>query len=171
MGVLYLPPDLAQERDEINADRKAQLLGEYAEHWTAELRRLDPTLRVGRASENATDPDLIPGKWYLEKEIPGSVNEYLQLPRPPGAWLFDWLTAADLWNPRVHRSRKEAKEKFREAKVRARALEAEQRRDHMAEGFRAASRMKGPSGMHRRNDLKLPPAIAAERKKAIEAAP
>lgn len=147
MGYLVLPRSIADERDEINADRRAQVFSDYAEHWTAEVKRVDPSLEIVRAHEQSTDPDLIPGHWYLLKHIPGSVDEFMELPKPPGGWLYDWLTGNDLWNPRVHRSKQEAKEKIRAAKVRARQLEASQRQDEMALAYRAARRIRDDRGM------------------------
>lgn len=167
MSYLVLPRSVADEREQINAERREQVFTEYSRQWTEEIKRIDPTLEIVRASDQADDPDLIPGRWYLLKRVPGSVDEYIELPRPPGGWLYDWLSAADMWNPRVHRSRQEAKEKFREAKLRARKREAEQRVDQMSEAVRAASRIKDDRGMTSRSDLKLPPDIARERREKL----
>jgi hypothetical protein len=154
MAYLHLPRSLADERAQINAEQVRQVYTEYGRQWTEEIKRIDPTLEVVRAKDNATDPDLIPGRWYILKHIPGSVDAYIELPKPPGTWLYGWLSANDMWNPRVHRSKKEAAEKLRAAKVRARKLEAEQRTDHMAEAVRAARRMRGDGGLTRSSQAK-----------------
>lgn len=163
---LLLLHSLADERAQINAEVREQVYADHARHWTEEIKRIDSTLEIVRAKDNCTDPDLLPGRWYILKPVPDSVDAYIELPRPPGSWMYDWLNAADMWNPRVHRSRREAREKLRAAKLRARQHEAEQRQDEMALAHRAANRIRGDSGMKTRTDLKLPKKIAAERKGA-----
>jgi hypothetical protein len=147
MGYLLLPPSLSDERDQINAEQREQVYTEYGRQWTEEIKRIDPSLSIVRAKDHATDPDFKPGHWYMLKHIPESVDAYIELPRPPGAWLYDWLSANDMWNPRVHRSKQEARDKLRAAKTRARKLESEQREDVMAEAISAARRMRGDGGM------------------------
>jgi hypothetical protein len=151
-----------------------------AARWTDELRRIDPSLEVAWVPEQATEFDN-PGRWHLRKRIPGSFDEWWPLLtdakdvaagrarevgayKAPGPWLLETLTANDMWNPRVHRSKQEARAKFREAKRRAKVTEAEQRQDEMALANRAARRIRGDSGMTRRTDLQVPKSIAAERK-------
>lgn len=154
---LIVPESVAAEK--INAAMEAQAAEqeELARHWTAELKRIDPTLSVEWVPEQADEFDF-PARWHVRKRIPGSVDEWFPLIggageyREPGSWILDALQAADLWDPRVHRDRKEAKEKLREARVRAKALEAEQRADVMAEAVRAARRVRGDGGMTKRTD-------------------
>src|SRR5690242_12980494 len=129
---LVIPRALAEERERINADRRAQVFSAYCEQWTKEVQKVDRYLEVVRASDIPTDPDLVPGGWYLLKHIPGSVDELIELPGPPGPWLYDWLLARDMWNPSVYRNKKAAREKYQAAKTRAQNLEKEQRQDEMA---------------------------------------
>src|ERR1041384_2699472 len=111
MPGLLVPREIVAE--EINSEIAEQLVAEDAEAklWTKELQQIDPTLELRRASPSASDPELEPGQWVVRKKIPGDVDAYIPLPpgRPPGSWILEWLSAADLWNPRVHRDRKEAK--------------------------------------------------------------
>lgn len=154
--------------------RQVQEDAAEARYWNEELKRIDPTLSLVFVPANATEFDHR-DCWQLRKEIPGEYDEYWPLLtdeggyKAPGSWLLDALTANDMWNPRVHRSRQEAKAKHREAKRRAKEREAEQRQDEMALAHRAAKRLKGDSGFTKRTDLILPPAIAAERKAQREA--
>lgn len=157
MPGLLLPRSVAEERDQINAERRAQVFRGYAEQWTKELQRVDPYLEVVRASDTPTDPDLKPGGWYLLKRIPGSVDELIELPHPPGPWIYPWLMQRDMWNSRIYRDKKAAKEKYRQAQNRAKAREREQRRDEMALALRAAERLRGDSGMTKRTDNKGKP--------------
>jgi hypothetical protein len=153
---LLLPASV--EAQQINAEIEEQLEAEDSEarYWTKELQRVDPTVELRRASWQADDAELEPGQWYIRKPVPGQVEAYIALPagRPPGAWILEWLSAADMWNPRVHRDRKETKRKLREAKHRADKLRAEQRKDVMAEAVRAAQRVRGDGGMTKRTDKK-----------------
>ncbi|HEX6456234.1 MAG TPA: hypothetical protein VF009_06910 [Solirubrobacterales bacterium] len=170
MSGLLLPREVVAE--EINAEIAEQLVAEdeEAKLWTKELQRIDPTIELRRAAEDADDPELQPGQWCLRKKVPGDVDAYIPLPagRPPGSWILEWLSAADLWNPNVHRDRKEAKRKMREAKRRVEKLRAEQRQDEMEVAVRAARRIRGDGGLTKRTDLKVPPAIARERREAKE---
>jgi hypothetical protein len=174
---LAIPSDILKA----NAQMEREAVKDIAEaaRWTEELRRIDPSLSVVWVPEQAVNFDN-PGRWHLRKEIPGDYDEWWPLLtnaddvatgrahaeglyKPPGSWLLNALTASDMWNPRVHRSKQEARQKHREAKRRAKERETEQRRDEMALANRAARRVKGDRGLTRRMDLHLPPDIAAER--------
>lgn len=154
---LILPQSVYAE--ELNAAMEAQAAEQegLARQWTAELKRIDPTLSVEWVPEQATEFDY-PARWHVRKRVPGSVDEWFPLVgdrgeyREPGSWILDAFQANDLWNPRIHRNRKEAKGRLREAKIRAKALEAEQRQDAMAEAVRAARRVRGDQGMTKRTD-------------------
>ncbi len=168
MPGLLLPREVIAE--EINAEIAEQLEveDEEAKLWTKELQHIDPTLELRRAGPTADDPELEPGQWVIRKKVPGDVDAYIALPagRPPGSWILEWLSANDLWNPQVHRDKKEAKRKMREAKQRAEKLRREQRRDEMELAARAAQRIRGNGGLTQRTDLKVPPQIAKERREA-----
>lgn len=139
---------------EINArmEQQASEQEARARYWTAELKRIDPTLSVEWVPEQADEFDY-PARWHVRKRIPGGVDEWFPLVgthgeyREPGSWILDEFQANDMWNPRVHRSKQEAKEKLREARTRAQKLESEQRVDQMAEAIRAARRVRGDGGM------------------------
>jgi hypothetical protein len=156
---LILPESVAYA--EINAAMESQASEQegLARRWTQELKRIDPTLSVEWVPEQADEFDY-PARWHVRKRIPGSVDEWFPLVGPqgqyrePGAWILDEFQANDLWNPRVHRSKQEAKEKLRETKARAKKLASEQRVDEMALAHRAAMRVKGDGGMTRRMDRK-----------------
>lgn len=176
---LFLPASLAEEEQaaQINAEIEAQVDAHVAEARTLarDLKHIDPSLEVVWVPEGADDPELVPARWHIRKRTPGSINAYIVLAGPngeyrePGPWVLDWLQANDLWNPQVHRSRQEAKDRRREAKRRAKAREEEQRKDEMLLAGRAVRRLRGDSGMTQRTDLKLPPKLAAERKAQREA--
>lgn len=159
-----------------NAQMEREAVRDIAEaaRWTDELKRIDPSLSVVWVPEEAVNFDH-PARWHVRKQIPGTYDEWWPLLtesggyKAPGGWLLDTLTANDMWNPRVHRSKQEAREKHRRAKVRAREREAEQRQDEMALANRAARRVRGDGGMTKRTDLLVPAAIAEERRQKREA--
>jgi hypothetical protein len=157
---LLVPRSIAAEEQaaQINAEIDAQVT--EARTLSDDLKRIDPTLSVIWVGENADDPEVVPARWHIRKRIAGSIDAYIPLVGPggeyrePGPWVLGWLQEADLWNPQVHRSRQEAKERHREAKIRAEKRADEQRRDEMLVAVRAAKRIRGDSGMTTRTDLK-----------------
>lgn len=171
-----MPVAIPSDILEANAQMEREAVKDIAEaaRWTEELKRIDPSLSVVWVPDVATNFDN-PGRWHLRKQIPGDYDEWWPLLtetggyKAPGSWLLDTLSASDMWNPRVHRSKKEARAKHREAKRRAREREREQRQDEMALAARAANRINGDGGLTKRMDLHLPPDIAAERKAKREA--
>lgn len=160
MSDLLVPRRIAEEEQaaQINAEIEAQV--EARGILAEDLKRIDPTLDVVWVGEGADDPEVVPARWHIRKRTAGSIDAYIPLVGPdgeyrePGPWVLDWLTAADLWNPQVHRSRQEAKERRRDAKVRAIKREEEQRKDEMMVAGRAARRIRGDSGMTTRTDRK-----------------
>lgn len=144
------------------------------EHWDTELKRIDPSLSLIVAKPGSEDVGLLPGRWHVQKHIPNAPDEYWPLVGPhdeyrePGAWVLDEFKAADLWDGRVARDKKELKRKLREAKVRAKELLAEQRQAEIDFQARAARRVRGDSGLSKRTDLKASPKTLAHRQKASE---
>lgn len=145
----------AERRGQANAASRSDAL---MRKWTEELRRIDPYLTVVYVAK-CDHPDLVPYCYHVRREIPDGADEYWPLidedtgeRREPGGWLLEALKANDMYNPRVHRDKKEAGEKRRAAKVRARKLESEQRVDEMALAASAAQRLRGPSGFTKRTD-------------------
>jgi hypothetical protein len=134
-----------------------------AKFWTKELQAIDPYLECWKAGRHTGSPDLLPGHWYIRRRNPETVDSYWPLCgdegeyREPGEWMLRDLEAADLWNPRVHRDKEEARRRLREARRRAKAREVESRRDEMALAARAAKRMKSETGFTKRTDLKGKP--------------
>jgi hypothetical protein len=123
------------------------------ERLEGELKSIDPSLSLVVAKPGSQDVGLIPGRWHVKKEIPNKPDEYWPLVgendsyREPGAWVLDAFNAGDLWDPRVHRDKREAKRKLREARVRAKRLEAEQRADEIAYNAAVARRVRDERGL------------------------
>lgn len=157
MGSLYLPSKVADERaaDELNAEVDRMVEG--SKELLAELKSIDPTLSLVLVNEQADPQEFdYPGYWYIRKRMPIPPDEFFALADretgaklEPGLWILDWLNEADLYNPRIHRNKQEAKEKLRTAKTRAKKLRSEQRRDEMRVAWRAAMRVNGNGGMTR----------------------
>lgn len=151
-------PILIPESAEVatwKAEQAEQVESKVAEveHWEQELKRIDPSLSLVVAKPGSEDVQLMPGRWHVCKEIPDGPDEYWPLVGPndeyrePGGWMLDEFTANDLWDPRVHRDKKEAKRKLREARVRAKELLREQRADEMIFAHRAAKRVRDDRGL------------------------
>jgi hypothetical protein len=144
------------------------------EHWDQELKRIDPSLSLVVAKPGSEDVGLMPGRWHVVKAIPNAPDEYWPLVGPndeyrePGAWVLEEFKAADLWDGRVARDKKELKRKLREAKVRAKELLREQRTEEVEYQARAARRVRGESGLSKRTDLKASPKTLAHRQKTSE---
>jgi len=144
------------------------------EHWEAELKRIDPSLSLVVAKPGSEDVQLMPARWHVRKEVPAGPDEYWPLVGPndeyrePGSWMLEEFKAADLYDPRVHRDKKEAKRKLREARVRAKELEREQRADEMLLGYTAAKRLRSEEGLSKRTDLKASKKTLEHRKKLAE---
>lgn len=157
MGLL-VPRRVADARvaDQINAEVDQQIEAAYSV-LEPELKKIDPTLSVVLAKDSA-DPDEFdyPGYWYVRKRMTTPPDEFFPLVGPNGERLhpdlhcLDLFKAADLWNPRVHRDRQEARDRLRQARVRAKKLEAEQRQDEGLLAARAALRVAGSGGMRKR---------------------
>jgi len=143
---------------------------EEARHWTRELRKIDPGLSVVFGREKADDPWVSPGRWMIQKEVPG--QEPLLIPwenadgsyRPLSSAVLAFMQEADMWNSRNRRERQERQQRLREAQQRQKAREAEQREDEIALAVRAGRRIRGDSGMKVRTDLKDRKKILAEKK-------
>lgn len=160
MGGLILPRSTIADLERAEMEKQAEFHTELAEHWTKELRRIDPYLEIVWVGERVDHPDLYPARWHVFRNNPegppsawpliGDEGEY----REPGAWVLDEMRAADMYNDRVHRDKADARRRLQEAKNRQKKLEAEQRKDEATLAVRAARRMRGDSGMYTRTDLK-----------------
>jgi hypothetical protein len=148
---LVIPDWIAARELDREKERQVDAQMEAARLWNEELRRIDSHLSLVWVNESATEPDLHPGRWHIKRQNPETLDSYWPLVgdrgeyREPGEWMLRELQAQDLWNPRVHRDKEEARRRLREARRRAKAREAEQRRDEMALSVRAAKRLRGES--------------------------
>jgi hypothetical protein len=148
---LYLPNSVledAERRGQVKAAERSDALMRY---WTEELRRIDPYLTLVWVAK-CDHPDLVPHCYHIRRNVPDGADEYWPLigdnpgeRREPGSWMLEELKANDMFNPRVHRSKREAAERRRQAKVRAKQTEEEQRVDEMTVDAAAAYRLRGPS--------------------------
>lgn len=139
-----------------------------------ELKAIDPSLSLIFAPPGARDVGLLPGRWHIRKDIPNAPDEFWPLVGPndsyrePGAWVLDEFNANDLWDRRVHRDKKEARRKLREARLRAQKNEAEARAEEIDFQARAARRVRGLSGLSKRTDLKASKATLEARRAATK---
>ena len=127
------------------------------------LQRLDPQLHlvfVGEVPDDRLLPGLISNHWHVlvkaRKNVPDTMDYYWPLAGPngeivhPTMKLVDDMKAADLWRPGALRELRERHERQARAAEKAAELASEQRRDIIAVDWRAAKRVAGDGGIHRR---------------------
>lgn len=133
-----------------------------------ELREIDDRLRVVRISDRAGElpprsraPGVIPGRWHV-KLLTRPRNAYFALCGPdwtyaePGLFWVERFKQRDLWRKGALEEIRKGEEEDERARIRQELLEAEQREDEVALAYRAAKRVNGDGGEHRRFDRKRP---------------
>jgi hypothetical protein len=129
-----------------------------------ELRKIDPRLRVrfvdpraGELHPRERGPGVIPGRWHV-KLLTRPQNAYFPICGPnweyrdPELALVEEMKARDLWRRGVLEDIRKGEEAAEQERVRREILEGEQRRDETALAYRAAKRVNGDGGEHRRTD-------------------
>lgn len=121
------------------------------------LRELDPNLDLVWVKEKAMlMPGLVPGRWHVQRKNPGAPDSYFPITKEDGGYMephagvVEQLRQDDLSRVgdvgQFLRDRRDREQKVSEKK---KALSKEQRKDHMAEDYRAAKRVAGES-IHRK---------------------
>lgn len=131
-----------------------------------ELRGLDDRLRVifvdpeaGRLPPAMRGPGLIPGRWHI-KLCSSPLNHYFPITGPnweyrePELAVVEEMKARDLWRRGALEEIRKAEEAEEARRRRQALLEKEQREDEVALAYRAAKRVAGDGGEHRRFDRK-----------------
>lgn len=129
---MWLPDS---SRDDAAEDQAAisemTMIDETIQHFTAELKSIDPDLELVKASNHASLPGLVPGYWHiLRKGMPTTIltldgpnGEF----REPGSWMYDWLLEQDMWNDRTQAMRAEQRQKAERAVERQKQRERQDR--------------------------------------------
>lgn len=141
---------------------EAELDDPQAEALERELRTIDDRLRVRFISPRAGDlhpraraPGVIPGRWHV-KLLTEPRNAYFALCGPdwtyaePGLYWVERFKERDLWRRGALEEIRKAEEDQERARVRQALLEKEQREDEVALAYRAAKRVAGDGGEHKR---------------------
>lgn len=131
-----------------------------------ELRVVDDRLRVVFISPRAGElhprhrgPGVIPGRWHV-KLFAHPRNAYFPICGPdfeyrdPDMAVADEMKKRDLWRPGALEEKRKAEEAEERRRIRQALLESEQREDEVALAYRAAKRVSGDGGEHRRYDRK-----------------
>jgi hypothetical protein len=129
-----------------------------------ELRTIDDRLRVvfiepraGELHPRERGPGVVPGRWHV-KLLTHPQNAYFPICgedwvyREPDLALVEELKKRDLWRRGALEEIRNAEEGAERARIRAELLEGEQREDEVALAYRAAKRVRGDGGEHRRTD-------------------
>lgn len=110
---LWVPPKVERELQEKTLEHKAELKsmfrfdGGILDVWNAELKKVDPYLRLAQAREKAHAPGVKPGYYHLWRDNPGAPPWVEPLTGPqgdfvePNSAMLNVLRASDLQNARV----------------------------------------------------------------------
>lgn len=144
---LILPAGVSQRMQQERQLRAAALrasveLHDKLAHWNKQLREIDRDLQLVKAREDTEHPDLKPGYYHLLRHTPGAPPTVIihQGPngefREPDSALFEELKKADMWSDRANAERRRVKKAVKLAEQRARAAEAEERRENIKDLYR-----------------------------------
>lgn len=164
---LHVPVSREERMRAIDAVTEKMETGEAGgEALERELRQLDDRIRVVKIAERAGElhprsraPGVIPGRWHV-KLLTRPRNAYFALCGPdwayaePDLYWVEKFKAADLWRDGALEEIRKGEDDDERARARAVLLEGEQRRDNIAEDWRALKRVPGDGGLDRRHDRK-----------------
>lgn len=121
----------------------------WVREFNSELQRIDHRLKLvwcpDPAPVEAVAAGAQPGCWHVARDNQ-QANAPIGLlplqwpdgtPRDPGAWVFEMLKRADLWDPGVHRERERKLRELEQARERRENREREERRQELSERVRA----------------------------------
>jgi hypothetical protein len=162
---LHVPVSREERLRAIDAFTEKMETGEPGgEALERELRLIDDRIRVVKIAERAGElhprsraPGVIPGRWHV-KLLTRPRNAYFALCGPdwtyaePDLYWVEKFKAADLWRDGALEEIRKGEDDEERARARAVLLEGEQRRDHIAEDWRALKRVRGDGGELRRTD-------------------
>ena len=135
--MLYVPPWV---QDNLEKEKELDRQEDMAVATNRILRQKDPRLSLILAKENATSPDLEPGRWHVERRNDGDApNSYIPITGPNGEYvepsidrILAELNKRDMWREgaiesiyAAKRREKEADRKAHEARMGEAAYEAE----------------------------------------------
>lgn len=148
----------------VRAKMESSLATPDSEALERELRELDDRLRVifvdpraGELPPAQRGPGLIPGRWHL-KLLTHPRNEYFPITGPdweyrePELAIVEEMKARDLWRRGALEEIRKAEDDEERLVARAALLDREQGEDEVALAYRAAKRVRGDGGEHRRTD-------------------
>lgn len=134
----------------------------------AELKQIDPRIEVDFIDPEAVNvpvaeraPGLMPARWHIILRTARDVDDqYFPIVGPKGAYrdpelaIVEEMKARDLWRPGVFDDLMKAEDKAFAERTRQELTDAEGRVEQVAASYRAAKRVPGDGGEHRRNDRK-----------------
>lgn len=171
---LLVPVSREERLRAIDARREkmeSSLRTPQSEALERELRTIDDRLRVrfvdpaaGQLPPKMRGPGVIPGRWHI-KLLTRPTNAYFPITGPnweyrdPELAIVEEMKARDLWRRGALEGIRRGEEADQRRRERQEQLEAEQRRDETALAFRAAKRVRGDGGEHRRTDRRDAPHV------------
>lgn len=145
MGIIL--PDSVRLNMEL--EDQLELLGDrhdWLKHFDRELRNLDPYLSLVKASENATEPGLVPGYWHVKRDNPSEMATYYPLRGDsgefvePGSQHLDLMRRNDLQRPTAFKEFIKRQASVAELKAAKDAEDARERQETMAERIESIER-------------------------------
>lgn len=144
---LWVPPNVSAElrantlRHEREV-RDAAMRDATLDWWTGELQKIDPSLSMIKARDNANVPGMKPGYFHVLRTgspptlfpIEGPAGEFTE----PNSSVFDMLRRNDLWNTEAVRDRKRMQRQASEAAQKRRERERDVRVEELLERVKAA---------------------------------
>lgn len=162
---LHVPISREERMRAIDARREkmeSSLQTPQSEALEKELRELDDRLRVrfvdpaaGQLPPAMRGPGLIPGRWHM-KLLTHPQNAYFAITGPnweyrdPDLAVVEEMKERDLHRPGALEEIRKGEEDEERARIRQALLEKEQGEDEVALAYRAAKRVAGDGGEHRR---------------------
>lgn len=139
MSQIILPDRV---RHQIEFERQLEELNkrhDWLRYFDRELRALDPHLSLVRARENATEPGLVPGFWHIKRDNPTTLPTFYPLRDEKGGFAepsyshLEMMRRNDLQKPGAFEDFVKRQEAGVRAEEKKRELQAEERREEMAE--------------------------------------
>lgn len=133
-----------------------------------ELKELDPRIEVdfidpesAKVPPSERAPGVVPARWHIiVRTDAGYDDQYFPILGEKGAYrdpelaIVEEMKARDMWKPRIFDQIMKKEEEAATARARQQLNESEARVEQVAASYRAAKRVSGDGGEHRRHDRK-----------------
>jgi hypothetical protein len=145
---LHLPDSVVRGLREERASQIAMAeVNAVCAEFTRELKRIDAYLEMVYWPMRAPQTlGFVNGCYHIVRHNPGAAGTVEPLVgkggeyREPGSWVFDMLRKGDLWNAEAQRERVKLQKRAQASADRAKAREAEERKEELRDRVNALTR-------------------------------